>query len=87
MATGTLVNRRNRRDAELQLELAGAFSLLVSACTRARRLMAQARERGIDPKLSPELEALIMAYDGLHSAKTKAGEKIRVDLNYEQVVT
>jgi len=54
---------------------------------RARRLMAQARERGIDPKLSPELEALIMAYDGLHSAKTKTNEKTHLDLNYERVVT
>ena len=86
MATGTLLHRRNRRDAELQLELAGAFSLLLSACTRARRLMAQARERGIDPKLSPELEALIMAYEGLDSARTKTNEKTHLDLNYEEVV-
>jgi hypothetical protein len=49
--------------------------------------MAQARERGIDPKLSPELEALIMAYDGLHSAQTKTNEKTHLDLHYEQVVT
>ena len=63
MAIGTLHNRPNRRDLELQLELAGAFSLLLSACTRAKRLMAQARERGIEPKLGPALEAIIKAYD------------------------
>jgi len=87
VATGTLLNRPNRRDAELQLELAGAFSLLLSACTRARRLMAQARERGIDTKLSPELEALIAAYDGVDSARTKKNEKTHLGLNYEQVVS
>jgi hypothetical protein len=65
VATGTLLNRPNRRDAELQLELAGAFSLLLSACMRARRLMIQARERGIEPKVNPELEALINACSGL----------------------
>jgi hypothetical protein len=65
VATGTLPSRPNRRDAELQLELAGAFSLLLSACMRARRLMIQARERGIEPKVSPELEALIKACSGL----------------------
>jgi hypothetical protein len=69
VATGTLLNRRNRREAELQLELAGAFSLLLSAFMRARRLMAQARERGIEPKIDPELEALIKAYDQLDSVR------------------
>ena len=29
--------------------------------------MAQARERGIEPKLGPELEAIIKAYDGIDS--------------------
>jgi hypothetical protein len=69
VATGTLTNRPNRRNTELQLELAGAFSLLLSACMRARRLMAQARERGIEPKLGPELEAMIRAFDGLDSTR------------------
>jgi hypothetical protein len=69
VATGTLTNRPNWRNAELQLELAGAFSLLLSACMRARRLMAQARERGIEPKLGPELVAMIRAFDGLDSVR------------------
>jgi hypothetical protein len=74
VATGTLTYRPNRRNVELELELAGAFSLLLSACTRARRLMAQARERGIEPKLGPELEAMIKAYDELNSVRSmKAG--------------
>jgi hypothetical protein len=68
VGTGTLLNRPNRRDAELQLELAGAFSLLLSACTRAKRLMTQARERGIEPKLSPEVDALIKLYDAFDVA-------------------
>ena len=84
MGTGTLLNRPNRRDAELQLELAGAFSLLLSACTRAKRLMTQARERGIEPKLSPEVDALIKvhaAFDVTRPIKASAP----VDLNYEQI--
>jgi hypothetical protein len=48
--------------------------------------MAQARERGIEPKLSPELEALIRAYDGLDSVRIKKGESTNLDLNYEQVL-
>jgi hypothetical protein len=86
VATGTLLNRRNRREAELQLELAGAFSLVLSACTRARRLMAQARERGIEPKLDPELEAILNAYDGLHSLRTMKGETAYLDRNCKQIV-
>lgn len=70
LATGTLPNRPNRRNAELQLELAGAFSLLLSACMRARRLMAQARERGIEPKLGPEVEAMLKAFEGLDSVRS-----------------
>jgi hypothetical protein len=31
--------------------------------------MAQARERGIEPKLGPELEAMIRAFDGLDSVR------------------
>jgi hypothetical protein len=84
--TGTLLNRPNRRDAELQLELAGAFSLLLSACTRARRLMAQARERGIEPKIGPELEAIIKAYDGIDSVRTMKGERAYIDQNCQEVV-
>ena len=86
MATGIVPNRRNRRDAELQLELEGAFSLLLSACMRLRRLMAQARYRGIEPKLSPEMEALIRASDGLESVRINNGERTHLDSNYEQVV-
>jgi hypothetical protein len=86
VATGTLLYRRSRRDAELQLELAGAFSLLLSACTRARRLMAQARDRGIEPKLGPELEAIMKAYDGSHSVRTMKGETAYLDRNCEQIL-
>jgi hypothetical protein len=71
VATGTLLNRSNRRDAELQLELASAFGLLLSACTRAKRLMTQARERGIEPKLSPEVDALIRVYEAFDAAKRR----------------
>jgi cytidylate kinase len=85
LATGTLPNRPNRRNAELQLELAGAFSLLLSACMRARRLMAQARERGIEPKLAPEVEAMIKAYDELDSVRTMKGERAYLE-NCEQVL-
>ena len=31
--------------------------------------MAQARERGIEPKIDPELEALIKVYDELNSVR------------------
>lgn len=84
MPTGTLVNRPNRRDAELQLELAGAFSLLLSACMRARRLMTQARERGIEPKLSPEVDALIKVYDAFDVARSMKAS-VPLDLNCEQI--
>jgi hypothetical protein len=86
VATGTLLNRRNRRDVELQLELAGAFSLVLSACTRARRLMAQARERGIEPKLDPELQAILNAYNGLHSVSAMKGQQTYLDRNCEQIL-
>jgi hypothetical protein len=85
--TGTLLNRPNRKAAELQLELAGAFSLLLSACMRARRLMAQARARGIEPKLSPELEAIIKAYDGIDSVRMPKGERAFLDLDCKQVLS
>ena len=85
VATGTLLNRPNRKNAELQLELAGAFSLLLSACMRARRLMAQARERGIEPKLAPEVEAIIKAYDELDSVRTIKSERAYLE-NCEQVL-
>ena len=84
MGTGTLINRPNRRDAELQLELAGAFSLLLSACSRAKRLMIQARERGIEPKLSPEVDALIKVYDGFDVARSMKARP-PLDLNCEQI--
>ena len=84
MGMGTLLNRPNRRDAELQLELAGAFSLLLSACTRAKRLMTQARERGIEPKLSPEVEALIKVYDGFDVARSMKA-RAQLDMNCEQI--
>jgi len=85
VATGTLLNRPNRRDAELQLELAGAFSLLLSACMRVKRLTAQARERGIEPKLPPELQTLIKAYETLDAARATKDERTYLDLNCEQV--
>ena len=84
MATGTLINRPKRRDAELQLELAGAFSLLLSACTRAKRLMTQARERGIEPKLSPEIDALIKVYDAFDVERSMKASA-RLDLHCEQI--
>jgi hypothetical protein len=86
VATGTLLNRRSRREAELQLELSGAFSFLLSACMRARRLMTQARERGIEPKLGPELEAIMKAFDGVHSVRTMTGESAYLDRNCKQIL-
>ena len=84
VATGILLNRPNRRDTELQLELAGTFSLLLSACTRAKRLMAQARERGIEPKLKPEIEALIKVHEGFDVARSMQA-RAPLDMNCEQI--
>jgi hypothetical protein len=39
--------------------------------------MAQAQERGIAPKLSPELEALMKAYDGLDAVRSMKSEQRR----------
>jgi len=36
--------------------------------------MTQARERGIEPKLSPEVDALIKAYDGFDMARSMRAE-------------
>jgi hypothetical protein len=47
--------------------------------------MAQARERGIEPKLGPELEVLIKAYDGLDAARSMKGERAYLALNCEQI--
>jgi hypothetical protein len=48
--------------------------------------MAQARERGIEPKLDPELQAILNAYDGLHSVTAIKGEQTYLDRNCEQIL-
>jgi hypothetical protein len=48
--------------------------------------MAQARERGIEPKLGPELEAIMKAYDGSHSVRTMKEETAYLDRNCEQII-
>jgi hypothetical protein len=45
--------------------------------------MTQARERGIEPKLSPEIEALIKVYDELDVARSMKA-RAPLDLNCEQ---
>ena len=66
------------------MELAGAFTLLLSACTRAKRLMAQARERGIEPKLNHEIEALIKVHDGFDVARSMQA-RASLDMNCEHI--
>jgi len=46
--------------------------------------MAQARERGIEPKLNPEIEALIKAHDGLDVARSMQA-RASLGMNCDQI--
>ena len=46
--------------------------------------MAQARERGIEPRLGPQFEAMIKAYDALDAVRSMQA-RASLDMNCEQI--